>query len=382
MSRSFFDINLLETIKPQEVEGYLESHGWIQQNQIEDKASIWIQPCEDGDEFEVILPLRKELKGYSLSMSTLVETLEVAEQRPQVEILNDLTNYAADVLRVRVNTEKTINGRIPLNAGIKFSHAVKDLIISAAQATIKAEAYFERVTSQIDSYLENLQMGHEKGSYILDIISPISIPKTSQTALDFGKELSALPEPFERRIMKQLARSLQVVRNTAERVYSDEVDLDHFFAVVSEGVSANLCEAIVDIDKSGEYRGVDIKLSWSPILEIGTDFPTEIFIRRNIIPVIEAAATRLKSIYIENFELKGSVTDLHRLPDARTGKVIVRGNIEDKIKEVSIQLQDEDYKIAVQAHDQTAMIICYGELSKENSTFKLLNPRNISIDSN
>lgn len=382
MNHSAFDINLLETVKPQEVEGYLESHGWIQQNLIGDKASIWTQLCEDGDEFEVLLPLRKELRDYSLSMSALVETLEVAEQRSQAEILNDLTNYSADVLRVRVNTPRTTNGRIPLNAGIKFSHAVKNLIISAAQATIRPEAFFERNSSQVDNYLENLQMGHEKGSYILDIISPISVPKTNQTTLDFGQELNISPEPFERRTMKQLARSLQIVQNTAERVYSNEIDLDHFFAVVSEGVSSNLCEAIVEIDKSGEYRGVDIKLSWSPIIEISNDFPTAIFIHRNIIPIIESAATHLKSIFKENFELIGSVTDLHRLPDAKTGKVIVRGSIEDKIKEVSIQLQDEDYKIAVQAHEQTAMIICYGELSKENTNFKLLNPRNISIASN
>jgi hypothetical protein len=86
-------------VKPQEIKGYLESRGWIQQEQIGDKASIWTQPCEDGDEFEVLLPLRKELKDYSLSMSTLVKTLEVAEQRPQTEILNDLTKGSPHKVR-------------------------------------------------------------------------------------------------------------------------------------------------------------------------------------------------------------------------------------------------------------------------------------------
>lgn len=377
MSRSTFDINLLEAVKPQEVEGYLESHGWIQQNQIGDKASIWIQPCEDGDEFEVLLPLRRELKDYSLGMSTLVETLEVAEQRSQIEILNDLKNYSADVLRVRVNTQKTANGRISLNAGIKFSHSVKDLIVSAAQATIKPEAHFEKSNSQIDNYLEDLQMGHEKGSYILDIISPIP----NQTELDLGEEVNVNLEPFGRRTMKQLVRSLQILQNVAERVSFNEIELDYFFEVVSQGISANLCEAIVGIDKSGEGKGVDIKLSWSPIIEISNDMPTTIFISHKIIPVIELAATKLRSVYIDNFELRGSVIDLHRLPEAQTGKIVVRVNIDDKTREVSIQLPDEDYKVAVQAHEQIATIVCYGELSKENKKFKLLNPRNISIES-
>jgi hypothetical protein len=379
MSRSAFDISLLDTVKPQEVQGYLESHGWIQQEKIGNKASIWIQPCEDGDEFEVLLPLIKELRDYSANISTLIETLEIAEQRSQIEILNDLTNYSADILRVRVNTPKTVNGRIPFNDGIKFSHAVKKLIISATQATIKPEAYFEKKgsSSEVDRHLETLQMGHEKGSYVLDIISPLP----SQTTLNFGGKLSDISEPFSRRTMKQLARSLQIVKNLAERVSSKEIDVEHFLEVVSEGVSANLCDAIVEIDKSGEHTGVDIKLSWSPILKIGNDVPTAIFLSRNIIPVIESAAQRLKSIHKENFELRGIVINLHRLPETRTGKVTIKSNIDDKNRDVAVQLQDEDYEIAVQAHKEQSLIVCYGELSKEGKTFNLLNPRQVSIAS-
>jgi hypothetical protein len=379
MSRSAFDISLLEAVKPQEVKSYLESHGWIQQEQIGNKASIWIQPCEDGDEFEVLVPLLKELRDYSANISTLIETLEIAEQRSQIEILNDLTNYSADILRVRVNTPKTFNGRIPFIDGLKFSHGVKDLIISNVKAKIKPEAYFETKenSSKVDRYLENLQMGHEKGSYVLDIISPLP----SQTTLDFGEEISDSVEPFARSTMKQLARSLQIVQNLAERVSSNEIDVDHFLEVVSQGVSANLCDAIVEIDKSGECRGVDIKLSWSPIFKIGNDVPTAIFLSRNIIPIIERAAKRLKSIHKDNFELRGIVINLHRLPDTKTGKVIVKSNIDNKNREVAVQLQDEDYEIAVQAHIDKRVIVCHGELSREGKTFNLLNPRQVSIAS-
>ncbi|MFM7575239.1 MAG: hypothetical protein ACKO4S_19270, partial [Snowella sp.] len=165
--------------------------------------------------------------------------------------------------------------------------------------------------------------------------------------------------------------------NLAERVSSNEIDVDHFLEVVSEGVSANLCDAIVEIDKSGECRGVDIKLSWSPIIKVGSDIPTAIFLSRNIIPVIERAAKKLKSVHKDNFELRGMVINLHRLPDTKTGKVIVRSNIDNTKREVAVQLQDTDYEIAVQAHIEKSMIVCYGELSKEGKTFNLLNPRNV-----
>ncbi len=373
------DASLLEVVQPQEVKAYLESRGWVEHDQIGEKASIWIQTCEDGDEFEILLPLQKELKDYSLSLFNLVETLGVAEQRPEIEILNSLLNYSSDVLQVRINTPKTIYGKLPFNEGLKFYHSVKNLVVSSAQATIKPEAYFEKNSSEVDRYLEDLQMGHERGSYILDIISPIKIPTVNQTTLNLGQELDFSPEPFARRTMKQLARALQIVKNIAERVSSNEINLDYFSEVVSEGISANFCEAIVGINKSGECNGVDIKLKWSPVIRIGDDVPTSIFISRNIIHVIESAAQKLKSIYEENFELRGMVVELHRLPETRTGKVIVRLEIDDKTREVAIQLQDEDYEIAVQAHGQKTMIVCSGELSKEGKTFKLLNPRNLSI---
>jgi hypothetical protein len=107
--------------------------------------------------------------------------------------------------------------------------------------------------------------------------------------------------------MKQLARSLQIVQNLAERVSSNEIDVDHFLEVVSQGVSANLCDAIVEIDKSGECRGVDIRLSWSPILKVGSDVPTAIFLSQNIIPVIERAAKWLKSIHQDNFVINFAI---------------------------------------------------------------------------
>jgi hypothetical protein len=372
--------NLLESIQPQEVIGYLQLHGWKEQRKIGDKASIWTHPDEIGDEFEVLVPLRRELRDYLISLSNLVEILEVAEQRDQSQILNDLTSYSADILRVRVNTPKTTSGRIPFNDGIKFSNSVKNLIISAARAAIKPQAYFEnQIPQQIDNYLNDLQMGHEKGSYILDVISPIT--NANQIALNLPEENGISSEPFGRRTMKQLIKSLIIVQNIAERVHSREISLDHFLGAISEGVSANLCNAIVGIDESGENRGVEIHLSWSPILELSKDIPRSIFIPHRIISTIKNAAEKLQSLHIENFELRGTVIELHRLPEARTGKVIVRGIINDKVADVALQLEDQEYKIAVQAHEEIIQISVFGDLSKESKTFKLLNSNNFSLAS-
>jgi hypothetical protein len=374
------DVNLLEALQPQKIKLYLESCGWIEHDLIEDKASIFTLDSNEGSHFEVIVPLKKELKDYSFNIFNLIKTLEIVEKKKDIDLIYDLFNCSSDILQIRLSTHKTTYGQLPFNEGIKFYDSVKKLILSSAKATIKPEAFYENLPPQVDRYLETLQMGHKKGSYILDVISPIEISDIQQTVLNFGEDLKNTNESFGRKSMKQLAISLQIIKKVAEEVSNNKVDIGAFNETVKKGISANLCDAIVGIDRSGECNGVDIKFNWSPIVRIEDGYPKSIFISREIVPVIESAAELLKSLYREDFELRGVVINLHRMPDSRTGKVIVRTNaLDNRVREVSMQLQDADYELAVQAHQCQNEINCRGELLKEGKSYKLLNPRRLYL---
>ncbi|MEQ8996568.1 MAG: hypothetical protein RID53_08705 [Coleofasciculus sp. B1-GNL1-01] len=91
------DINILQSIRPQQVANYLQNHGWHKQNHLQDKASIWIQENEGGESATILLPLNQDIPGFPVSMSVILETLETIENRSQLEIISELIATANNI---------------------------------------------------------------------------------------------------------------------------------------------------------------------------------------------------------------------------------------------------------------------------------------------
>jgi hypothetical protein len=91
------DIKILQSIQPEQVATYLQNHGWHQQNTVKDKASIWVQENEAGERANVVLPLNREIPGFPISMSVILETLEKIENRSQLDIISELITTAPNI---------------------------------------------------------------------------------------------------------------------------------------------------------------------------------------------------------------------------------------------------------------------------------------------
>ncbi len=91
------DIEILQSIQPQQVATYLQNNGWHQQNTVEDKASIWVQENEAGECANIVLPLNREIPGFPISMSIILATLEKAENRSQLDIISELITTAPNI---------------------------------------------------------------------------------------------------------------------------------------------------------------------------------------------------------------------------------------------------------------------------------------------
>jgi hypothetical protein len=84
------DIELLKAIHPQQVATYLQAKGWQQKQQIPNQAIIWLKNKESHGQFNLVLPLNPDVPDFPISMNLLLETLAKAEERSQLDILNDL----------------------------------------------------------------------------------------------------------------------------------------------------------------------------------------------------------------------------------------------------------------------------------------------------
>jgi hypothetical protein len=89
------DVDVLKSIKPLNTIAYLQEHGWHERNRIH-QVSIWTRDTFAEDKLKIQLPLDPEFDDFPLRMSEVLETLEIAEDRSQLEILTDITTASAD----------------------------------------------------------------------------------------------------------------------------------------------------------------------------------------------------------------------------------------------------------------------------------------------
>ena len=172
MKASIHDKQILETLKPLELATYLRSKGWRQVQAVEDRWATWTK----GSDFEVVLPLTRELGDFVLRMGDTLRTLEVVEDRSQLEILNDLLATSADIMRFRITYAEATDGTIPIEEGAQIVQRARDMVMAGACAAIEKRAVFQtRKPNQAVEYLKKVRMGQtERGSYVVTVISRVS----------------------------------------------------------------------------------------------------------------------------------------------------------------------------------------------------------------
>lgn len=375
MKATIRDPDVLHAIRPFDFIGYLRSHAWYETQRLE-RGAFWTK-VEQHKTYEVLVPLDTQLRDFSNRMTEALSVLEDAEKRSQLEIVEDVLLNSADVIRPRL-LGADYTGTISVEQGMVLHEQARDLMLAAACAAIDLRPlHARRKPEQAMEYLNHARFGTPKaGSYIMTIISPVS-PR-----LAGGTDLLGVPldveEPFERKTVRMLARGLAAVAR-ASRDVAVSGSIDPMRAAVTEGVSANLCEAIIGLHRGSGEQGVDFSFSWAPSRGIPDDAPTKISILADAIPIIqETARVFRETATIENTEVFGTI---QRLEDfsGRQGQVTVFGIADGQQRTVHMQLADEDHTRALVAYESRDAVRCVGKLIREGRSWFLQNPRDFEV---
>lgn len=369
------DQETLRTLRPMELAAYLRVKGWREQ-QHQARAAVWVRPNGAEGGYEVVLPLTGDIRDFALRMGEVLSTLEVVEGRSQLEILRDLETPTADIVRLRLRPPGA-NGAIPLESGVAVVRHARDLLLAAACATIEPRAFYQtRKPNEAVEYVGNLQLGQtERGSYVISVVSRVAPLLAPQQ----GALFAVAPEPFERRVVETLAGSVAAAKLAAERAVATG-NVEPFRASVDQGVSANLCDALVGLN-AAIGTGVDIDVTWSPTRPARPEVPPHIDLAPDVMPILaEAARLFRETAPREEFELRGVVVRLDRPEGAPTGTATILGFVEDQPRKVRVVLGQPEYTEACRAHEQERLVGCYGDLVKEGRSYVLRNPRRFEVE--
>ena len=145
-------------------------------------------------------------------------------------------------------------------------------------------------------------------------------------------------------------------------------------------MSANLCEAIADIGKSGESSGVEVDLRWALARPVQDQGDRKVYFPAIDIPVIEEAGRRLRSTPSREERIQGYVSRLAREKGlGGEGKITIVAFIEDRLRRITVELRSADYQRAVRAHEQDQPVTCYGRLERSGKSFFLRRARSLQI---
>ena len=353
-------VESLSRLSSRDVMGYAKARGW-KQFRTTGRLMIFNRD-EPASLDQLLVPVDASRRDFAQRMQDAVQRLVEFEQRPASNVVTDLMNYDADVLRFRVASQRAARGTLPLSQAIDLLAGAKQSLLAAAHSVLSPRKHHPKLSrTEAVQLLDACQMGQtEQRSFVVSISCPMRAVDEEQSGL-FKSD-----RPFARRTTSLLTRALASLDQAIEedRVNSVVDEPEHL-------VSANLCEALLRMRPVEENGILEFIPSWAPSEPIESNenvdarpivFSSDEFapiedIYRQLRPTEESQAKPWIA-FVE--ELKGSEGDA----GAREGEVVFNIFDDGQIVRARATLNMEQYQTAYDAHNPTRPLVVQGLLNR------------------
>lgn len=371
---------LTDYLDPNEIEAYLLARKWTAKRRTE-KFSIWSPPDEAAP--VLFVPLSPQPADYEERLWDVVVQLAKAERRPEDVMLTNLHYASADLVRIRLVSPRVGPGELPIDDGRHLFDGARDMMLAAAcAAAVPGRAtYGPRMPSAAAEYLDGVRLGQtEPGSYVITVISEFPVGE-QQPLMD--DEAIHLDVPFERRVTTKLVEALAAAHGAAHEVLTEYAAVsDAFEKYVDRGVSANLCDAISTMGAEQLAATVDVTLDWAASRPPVEATPRAVTFESSALPVLREAVSVLRELGpFEDEVVEGFVSRLIRAKQDEVGTIVIEGTTRGESRNVHVELPDEQYHLAVRAHDERHPVRIRGTLSKRGRSWVLSSPGQLRLES-
>lgn len=324
-----------------DVRAYLEARGWVRAPSRRSYAAIYRSGREPDAEVQV--PLDRDLADYADAMVVIARRLATVERRSAESILHDLLQPRRDLLRFGLEGDAMRDGGVGLVDGLDLVNGVRKALLASACSVKRPRTFHPRLgLAEADAFVRQCRMGQtEVGSFVLTVETPLDIG--GQQPLDgatFGRQTATL-------LLQSVAWLAASVRAGEPQRVLEPV---HGAPVLS----ANLCEALVEMMPADESADLRLRSSWSPLLPVGPDIASEVHVDRNMYESIERVAHQLRPTReSQPDQFVGKVVELMGGPGDQgevEGPVVLQVQVDDELLKTRVMLGPQDYRKAASAH--------------------------------
>ncbi|MGE0144330.1 MAG: hypothetical protein AB7I19_12255 [Planctomycetota bacterium] len=364
---------LLRDVEPQQAATWLRANDWKLVERKDHWVAKWHKDAEDGERYEIDLPLDRTFGDYRRRMREVIRTLEVASGKSAAQLLEEVRASTVDILRLRLTGPGIEQGRVPVDLGTRLFGCTRDLLLAAAcSARDPRSVYRSRKPAEAMDFLHRLKLAApEDGSFVVTVHAPIP------PELRFGAMAEVEESPFERRATMMLANATAAASKLAERAVLDG-SAEPFLVGAPSGISANLCEALAGFVDGKDTTAVELRFAWATTRPVPEGTPSFVRVDSSLSPILGEAARLLRaSVDIPDFEIVGVVLRLESDAPEQGGTVVIVGQVDGQQRRVRVPMGAHDYAVAIRAHGDGNLLRCEGDLVRSGRSFQLERVRHV-----
>jgi hypothetical protein len=348
----------------EQLQTYLRFKGWHQlppgpAGSLWDNDAVRIGVPHEDDEFLI--------KGS-------IDRIAKYERRTVKEVTDSVRFLLYDVTHLRASNDRFITDTIPLEAAAKILSSSRRMLQATATTARTERAHIGKSFSKLgNDVVRQILMGHtERGSFVIPVL--VALPEPSP--LDFHEDTlledlgdssfhRAAPEPFERRVVRTFAQSLQAVQEIVVEP-AKVPTVDQIYELVYRGVSREFCTSLSGILKEPSVAEFGATIDWAPAITPPRTLST-VSITADAAELVQNVANKLRQTKVDpNQVFTGTIVQLrHESPLDPYGEIAVSTVRRGHQSEVLIRLPVDLYENAWQWHSQGRAVLVEGVVRRE-----------------
>lgn len=353
---------------------YLQLNGWTRNYDFANR-NMMVYTGRNNSPKTIAIPASEEFDDFYSIVSNVIELLQKKEKRPANEIIKDITTTFIDRLEIRVISEITEDGKIPLEYAADCVEGLKELILYSVCAEQSARPICYRATEYAKSLLNKFKLAQtEKGSFILNVDIQVVDENNEQTVLD-GCECD-VPTPFEHKVIERIGTAIgqvdAIVQNQCQLSETAETAFE-------DGITANMCDAFLKMRPVSDADKVTTTIRFASSLTNRTGQVKRIEMRANHFLVIDELSKIYRDkVAIQDVNLTGIIRSLSKRTESDSDLKTIRlyTTFNGSPRTVTISLSDAQYRIACDAHRDGLEVSVSGELDMSERYWVMNNVTN------
>ncbi len=340
------------------IDRYLQLNGWSRNYHFTNR-NMMVYTNANSFPKTLAIPANEEYEDFYPILRNVMSVLEKFEKRSINEIIKDVTTTFIDRLEIRVISEITEDGKIPLEYAAACVEGLKELILYSACAEQFARPICYHATDYAKAFLKKFKLAQtEKGSFILNVDIQVVDENNEQVVLDQYD----VPTPFEHKVIERIGRAISQV----DAIVNNQQQLTETAEGAFEtGITANMCDAFLKMRPISDEDKVSATIRYASSLTKKTGQVEHIEMRVNHFLVIDELAKIYRDkVAIQDTTLTGIIRSLTKKSDTdgdlQTIKLYTTFN--GTPRTVTIVLSTEQYRIACDAHRDGLEVEISGEL--------------------